>query len=312
MVKKLFRWKSPRLNVDRKRLIGSSSLMIISKYSRLFGLPGTLLVFACNPPAVTPPAVKHAPPPAVKPAPPPAVKALPAAMSYDAVQVKKSTADSTRAISVNLKGGVPAGGADYAFKPPASKPAWLNISGTGTLSGTVPNTASTTTYTIRVTGKGIYSGTKDVPFTLTVNPAEFRVSYSGTTTPPTGTPAALDMGSGKDGTSTTSAYDITINDADNTELEPALSAVVAGDPKPSVEYSVDDYAHIVLLNATKISLDSNSGKITKQPTAGSLSKSLFIITVKGKSGTLYEGCEKKVYIYGVYLYRYKYIASLPL
>lgn len=222
------------------------------------------------------------------------------AMSYEPRNLKRSSIDSRRRISVNLKGGLPFTWADYTFEPAGSKPPWLNISADGTLSGTMPNSASTAEYTIRAAGKGIYDGTRNVTFTLTVNPAEFSVSYSGTTGPAGAASASIDMGAGKNGKSSPTAYDITVPDSNITELTPALTPAVKGDTPPSAVYTLDP-ADKLLSEAAGFILDANNGKITKNippaPPAGALSRRQFIITVKGKSGTIYEGHEQKVYIY---------------
>ena len=219
------------------------------------------------------------------------------AMSYDSRNLKRSSIDSIRRISVNLKGGLPFKWADYAFEPAGSKPLWLNISADGTLSGTMPNSASTAEYTIKAAGKGIYDGTRNVTFTLTVNPAEFSVSYSGTTGPAGAASASIDMGAGKNGKSPAAAYDITVPDSNITELTPALTPAVEGDIPPSAVYTLDPTGKI-LLGAARFVLNADNGKITKNTSAGALSLTdPFIITVKGKSGTIYEGHEQKVYIY---------------
>ena len=219
------------------------------------------------------------------------------AMSYDSRNLKRSSIDSIRRISVNLKGGLPFKWADYAFEPAGSKPQWLNISADGTLSGTMPNSASTAEYTIKAAGKGIYDGTRNVTFTLTVNPAEFSVSYSGTTGPAGAASASIDMGAGKNGKSSPTAYDITVPDSNITELTPALTPAVEGDTPPSAVYTLDPTGKI-LSEAAKFFLNADNGKITKNTSAGGLSPSSpFIITVKGKSGTIYKGHEQKVYIY---------------
>lgn len=219
------------------------------------------------------------------------------AMSYDSRNLKRSSIDSIRRISVNLKGGLPFKWADYAFEPAGSKPLWLNISADGTLSGTMPNSASTAEYTIKAAGKGIYDGTRNVTFTLTVNPAEFSVSYSGTTGPAGAASASIDMGAGKNGKSRAAAYDITVPDSNITELTPALMPAVEGDTPPSAVYTLDPTGKI-LSEAAKFFLNADNGKITKNTSAGALSPpNPFIITVKGKSGTIYEGHEQKVYIY---------------
>lgn len=219
------------------------------------------------------------------------------AMSYDSRNLKRSGIDSIRRISVNLKGGLPFKWADYAFEPAGSKPPWLNISADGTLSGTMPNSASTAEYTIKAAGKGIYDGTRNVTFTLTVNPAEFSVSYSGTTGPAGAASASIDMGAGKNGKSQAAAYDITVPDSNITELTPALTPAVEGDTPPSAVYTLDPTGEI-LSEAAKFFLNADNGKITKNTSAGALSPSdPFIITVRGKSGTIYEGHEQKVYIY---------------
>lgn len=219
------------------------------------------------------------------------------AMSYDSRNLKRSSIDSIRRISVNLKGGLPSTWADYTFEPAGSKPLWLNISADGTLSGTMPNSASTAEYTIKAAGKGIYNGTRNVTFTLTVNPAEFSVSYSGTTGPAGAASASIDMGAGKNGKSPAAAYDITVPDSNITELTPVLTPAVEGDTPPSAVYTLDPTGEI-LLGAARFVLDADNGKITKNTSAGALGPSdPFIITVKGKSGTIYEGHEQKVYIY---------------
>ena len=219
------------------------------------------------------------------------------AMSYDSRNLKRSSIDSIRRISVNLKGGLPSTWADYTFEPAGSKPPWLNISADGTLSGTIPNSASTAEYTIKAAGKGIYNGTRNVTFTLTVNPAEFSVSYSGTTGPAGAASASIDMGAGKNGKSPAAAYDITVPDSNITELTPVLTPAVEGDTPPSAVYTLDPTGEI-LLGAARFVLDADNGKITKNTSAGALGPSdPFIITVKGKSGTIYEGHEQKVYIY---------------
>ena len=220
------------------------------------------------------------------------------AMSYDSRNLKRSGIDSRRRISVNLEGGLPFKWADYAFEPAGSKPLWLNISAGGTLSGTMPNSASTAEYTIKAVGKGIYDGTRNVTFTLTMSPAEFSVSYSGTTGPAGAASASIDMGAGKNGKSRAAAYDITVPDSNITELTPALTPAVEGDTPPSAVYTLDPTGKILLSEAAKFFLNADNGKITKNTSAGGLSPSNpFIITVKGKSGTIYEGHEQKVYIY---------------
>ena len=221
------------------------------------------------------------------------------AMSYDSRNLKRSGIDSRRRISVNLEGGLPFKWADYAFEPAGSKPLWLNISAGGTLSGTMPNSASTAEYTIKAVVQGIYDGTRNVTFTLTMSPAEFSVSYSGTTGPAgAAASASIDMGAGKNGKSRAAAYDITVPDSNITELTPALTPAVEGDTPPSAVYTLDPTGKILLSEAAKFFLNADNGKITKNISAGGLSPSNpFIITVKGKSGTIYEGHEQKVYIY---------------
>ena len=102
---------------------------------------------------------------------------LPTDMSYAAAMVPIDGSAEVRTISVRLfKAPSAADYADYTFEPPSSKPAWLSISGTGTISGTVPTNASPSkTYTIRVTGRGTYAGSiQDIPFTLKVSSKEFN------------------------------------------------------------------------------------------------------------------------------------------
>ena len=91
-------------------------------------------------------------------------------MSYEPQGVSRIANAAARRISVPLRGGLPASRADYAFEPPSSKPAWLNLGITGTLSGTVPaNAQVSATYTIKVRGRGIYAGeTRRVTFSLRV------------------------------------------------------------------------------------------------------------------------------------------------
>ena len=102
----------------------------------------------------------------------PAPKTVPLpTMSYTEISVSKDGDDTERAISVVLSGGLGAAEADYAFEPASSKPEWLSVDDTGTISGTLPAEAAvgSVTYTIRVTGKGIYAGgTQDITFTLRV------------------------------------------------------------------------------------------------------------------------------------------------
>ena len=91
-------------------------------------------------------------------------------MSYEPQGVSRIANAAGRRISVPLRGGLPASRADYTFEPPSSKPAWLNLGITGTLSGTVPaNAQVSATYTIKVRGRGIYAGeTRRVTFSLRV------------------------------------------------------------------------------------------------------------------------------------------------
>ena len=91
-------------------------------------------------------------------------------MSYEPRGVSRIANAAARRISVPLRGGLPASRADYAFDPPSSKPAWLNLGITGTLSGTVPADAQVSAaYTVKVRGKGIYAGeTRSVTFSLRV------------------------------------------------------------------------------------------------------------------------------------------------
>ena len=97
-------------------------------------------------------------------------------MSYAAKTVSRAGNTAARTISVPLTNGLPATQADYAFEPPSSKPAWLSIGDTGTISGVAPTNATlgSTTYTVKVTGKGIYAGeTGNVTFTLNVVVRDF-------------------------------------------------------------------------------------------------------------------------------------------
>lgn len=92
-----------------------------------------------------------------------------------------------------------------------------------------------------------------------------------------------------------------VPDSNITELTPALTPAVEGDTPPSAVYTLDPVGK-ALLGAAKFVLNADNGKITKNippaPPAGGLSPTEpFIITVKGKSGTIYEGHEQKVYIY---------------
>ena len=105
------------------------------------------------------------------PEPPQASETALPAMSYIGRTVSRGGRSAQRTISVDITGGLTAADADFAFDPPSSKPIWLNISDTGTIGGTVPADASagSTTYTIKVTGKGVYLGkTQNVTFTLTI------------------------------------------------------------------------------------------------------------------------------------------------
>ena len=106
-------------------------------------------------------------------------------MSYTAKTVSRAGNTAARTISVPLTNGLPATQADYAFEPPSSKPAWLTLSDTGTISGEVPTNATlgSTAYTVKVTGKGIYAGeTWNVTFTLNVNVNDFdTLSSAGNT-----------------------------------------------------------------------------------------------------------------------------------
>ena len=116
-------------------------------------------------------------------------------MSYTTKTVSRAGNTAARTISVPLTNGLPATQADYAFEPPSSKPAWLSIDDTGTISGTVPTTATlgSTAYTVKVTGKGIYAGeTGNVTFTLNrVNPTSLPImSYAAQTVSRAGDTAA--------------------------------------------------------------------------------------------------------------------------
>ena len=98
------------------------------------------------------------------------------AMSYTAKTVSRAGNTAARTISVPLTNGLQASQADYAFEPPSSKPTWLSIGLTGIISGTVPTNATvgSATYTVKVTGKGIYAGeTRNVTFTLDVSGDDF-------------------------------------------------------------------------------------------------------------------------------------------
>ena len=116
------------------------------------------------------PILTACPDPSISEPPQPRETALPA-MSYIGQTVSRGGRSAQRTISVDITGGLTAADADFAFDPPSSKPSWLNISDTGTIGGTVPADASagSTTYTIKVTGKGVYLGkTQNVTFTLTI------------------------------------------------------------------------------------------------------------------------------------------------
>ena len=92
-------------------------------------------------------------------------------LTYTALTVSKGGSSTERTISVDISGGLTADDAAFAFEPASSKPTWLNIGNTGTISGEVPIAApaGSTPYTVKVTGKGIYLGeTRDVPFALTI------------------------------------------------------------------------------------------------------------------------------------------------
>ena len=96
-------------------------------------------------------------------------------LTYTALTVSKGGSSTERTISVDISGGLTADDAAFAFEPASSKPTWLNIGNTGTISGEVPIAASagSTTYTIKVTGKDIYSDntkvvSENVPFTLVI------------------------------------------------------------------------------------------------------------------------------------------------
>ena len=107
------------------------------------------------------------------------------AMSYAAKSVNRLGNAGERRIWVGLSGGLPASQADYAFEPPSSKPAWLSVGDTGIISGTVPTNGISTTYTVKVTGKGIYAGeTGNVTFTLDVSGGDFdTLSAAGNSEP---------------------------------------------------------------------------------------------------------------------------------
>ena len=96
-------------------------------------------------------------------------------LTYTGLTVSKGGSSTERTISVDISGGLTADDAAFAFEPASSKPTWLNIGNTGTISGEVPIAASagSTTYTIKVTGKDIYSDntkvvSENVPFTLVI------------------------------------------------------------------------------------------------------------------------------------------------
>ena len=130
------------------------------------------------------------------------------AMSYAAKTVSRAGSTAARTISLPLTNGLPAAQADYAFEPPSSKPAWLSIGDTGTISGTVPTNATlgSTAYTVKVTGKGIYAGeAMYVTFNLTLNNAAGRFRVSSSTVDATGSTDGVaaqacqsDFGSGYD------------------------------------------------------------------------------------------------------------------
>ena len=106
-------------------------------------------------------------------------------MSYTAKTVNRLGNAGHRRIWVGLSGGLPATQAAYAFEPPSSKPAWLSVGDTGIISGTVPTNATlgSTTYTVKITGKGSYAGAADqVEFVLTVNSVRLPgMSYTAKT-----------------------------------------------------------------------------------------------------------------------------------
>ena len=97
-------------------------------------------------------------------------------MSYPAKTVSRAGDTAARTISVPLTNARPVTQADYAFEPPSSRPDWLNIAGNGTIEGTVPVDAqASATYTIKVTGKGVYAGeTRNIVFTLNVSDVTAR------------------------------------------------------------------------------------------------------------------------------------------
>ena len=115
------------------------------------------------------------------------------AMSYAAASVSRGGNAAARGISVGLSGGLPAAQADYAFEPAWSRPSWLSVGSTGTISGTVPvNAPASAAYTIKVTGKGIYAGSvRNVTFTLRMTSVSLpAMSYTAKTVSRAGNTAA--------------------------------------------------------------------------------------------------------------------------
>ena len=91
------------------------------------------------------------------------------AVTYPAQTVLRGGDAAARTISAAPTGGITAAQADFAFDAATPRPAWLTLSGTGTISGEMPTnvTLGSTAYTVKITGKGIYAGkTGDVNFTL--------------------------------------------------------------------------------------------------------------------------------------------------
>ena len=112
-------------------------------------------------------------------------------MSYTGKSVLRGGTNAQRTISVSLSGGLAAALADYTFEPASSKPSWLNLSSTGTISGTVPaasaSVTAAATYTIKVTGKGIYAGkTRNVNFVLRVVDEVLDFDLSSSSSPDPG------------------------------------------------------------------------------------------------------------------------------
>ena len=200
----------------------------------------------------------------------------------------------------------------YSISPNLTANTGLSFDTTnGTISGTPSIVAATaTTYTVTATGNSgtSYAGaTRTTTLSVQVNPAAFSVSYVGVRdTPGSFLPIAfISMGTGKDGATIATAYEVTVTTGyTNVRLSSTSNpsgAKGTGTNLATFSITPDVQAKTGLrletaTDATTPAEIGGHGRIAGDPSVVDTSGTLYTITITGAAGTIHAGREVNVYL----------------